>query len=319
MAGYWNTDEPACDIGPTPLGDGIVDAQDLMVLAEYLTEEKVIAAIKELYNQATLACSTGDAELYLSIFTEDAVVLAPESAAVIGKAELRPIMEGLFGLFDLGLPYTVDEVGVPGDWAFVRSSFQYSMTPKEGGETTTNPGKQLDILKRQADGSWKIYLQCWNYGGTPTEAKMAGITCGPGVAKPAREEDAEAIVGEMYDEIELAYATGDVDLYVGIYTADAMQMPPDAPIVIGSEQIRASTQMFFDAFSIDAAVSLQEAVITGEWGFDRCTATHSLTPKEGGPTTSMYSKVLEISKRQADGSWKCYIVCWNRNVPPTEE
>jgi len=30
------TVEPTCDIGPTPFGDGIVDMQDLMILAEYL-------------------------------------------------------------------------------------------------------------------------------------------------------------------------------------------------------------------------------------------------------------------------------------------
>ena len=28
-----------CDIGPTPFGDGIVDVQDLIVLAEHLFEE----------------------------------------------------------------------------------------------------------------------------------------------------------------------------------------------------------------------------------------------------------------------------------------
>jgi len=44
---------------------------------ELLGELKVeadIAAINEVYKQATLACSTGDVELYLSILTEDAVV-----------------------------------------------------------------------------------------------------------------------------------------------------------------------------------------------------------------------------------------------------
>jgi len=39
MVDYWHTDEPACDIGPTPFGDGIVDVQDLIVLAEYLFED----------------------------------------------------------------------------------------------------------------------------------------------------------------------------------------------------------------------------------------------------------------------------------------
>lgn len=35
----WGTDEPLCDIGPMPWGDGIVDVKDLIVLAEHLFEE----------------------------------------------------------------------------------------------------------------------------------------------------------------------------------------------------------------------------------------------------------------------------------------
>ncbi len=39
MVDHWHTDEPLCDIGPTPFGDGIVDVQDLIVLAEHLFED----------------------------------------------------------------------------------------------------------------------------------------------------------------------------------------------------------------------------------------------------------------------------------------
>jgi len=39
MVDYWGQNEPLCDIGPTPFGDGIVDAHDLVVLAEHLFEE----------------------------------------------------------------------------------------------------------------------------------------------------------------------------------------------------------------------------------------------------------------------------------------
>ena len=35
----WNTDNPICDIGPAPWGDGIVDVEDLKVLAEHLFEQ----------------------------------------------------------------------------------------------------------------------------------------------------------------------------------------------------------------------------------------------------------------------------------------
>jgi hypothetical protein len=39
MVDHWGTDEPLCDIGPMPWGDGIIDVQDLIVLAENLFEE----------------------------------------------------------------------------------------------------------------------------------------------------------------------------------------------------------------------------------------------------------------------------------------
>jgi len=35
---HWGTDNSLCDIGPMPLGDGIVDVQDLIVLSEHLFE-----------------------------------------------------------------------------------------------------------------------------------------------------------------------------------------------------------------------------------------------------------------------------------------
>lgn len=39
MVAHWGEDYPLCDIGPTPLGDRIIDVQDLVVLAEHLFEE----------------------------------------------------------------------------------------------------------------------------------------------------------------------------------------------------------------------------------------------------------------------------------------
>ncbi|HUU20850.1 MAG TPA: LamG-like jellyroll fold domain-containing protein [Sedimentisphaerales bacterium] len=44
MVDHWGTDDPLCDIGPTPLGDGIVDVQDLIVLAEHLFEDYRLVA-----------------------------------------------------------------------------------------------------------------------------------------------------------------------------------------------------------------------------------------------------------------------------------
>jgi hypothetical protein len=41
---HWGTDYSLCDIGPTPFGDGVVDVQDLIVLAKHLFEESGLIA-----------------------------------------------------------------------------------------------------------------------------------------------------------------------------------------------------------------------------------------------------------------------------------
>jgi len=279
--------------------------------------EADIAAINDLYVQANLACSTGDAELYLSIFTKDAVVLAPGSPAVNGEKELRPIIEGLFGMFDLELPYTVDEVVVPGDWAFARSSFQYSMTPKDSGETTKLIGKELDILKRQADGSWKIYIQSWSFDVPKPAAKVAGTLWAPG--ERAKETEAYSMYKEMCDLYARAVEAGDIDLYVANYTADGVQMPPGEPTRIGSEPIRIAMEPGLTKFNLKVLIYPQEAVVTGDWAFGRCDYSLAMTPTEGGPTTTFPGKDLDIFKRQADGSWKYYISSWSYAGAPTVE
>ena len=43
MVANWDTDNPLCDIGPMPWGDGVVDVQDLIVLVEHLVEARVNA------------------------------------------------------------------------------------------------------------------------------------------------------------------------------------------------------------------------------------------------------------------------------------
>ena len=40
MIGCWGTDEPLCDIGPMPWGDGVVDVEDLVVLVEHIVENR---------------------------------------------------------------------------------------------------------------------------------------------------------------------------------------------------------------------------------------------------------------------------------------
>ncbi|MHC4174995.1 MAG: LamG domain-containing protein, partial [Planctomycetota bacterium] len=68
MVDNWGTDNSLCDIGPTPFGDGIVDVEDLIVLAEHLfTYPGAIAYWRLDETEGDIA--------YDSVATNDAVVI----------------------------------------------------------------------------------------------------------------------------------------------------------------------------------------------------------------------------------------------------
>ena len=48
MADHWGTDNPLCDVGPMPWGDGTVNAEDLIVLAGHLFERFPPAGSEEV-------------------------------------------------------------------------------------------------------------------------------------------------------------------------------------------------------------------------------------------------------------------------------
>ncbi len=176
MVEHWGTDEPACDIGPTPIGDGIVDAQDMLVLTEYLTKENVdveadIAAIEDVLNQYAVAVNTGDFELWLSLHAEDVVKMGPDAPAIYGREALRANKEAAWANFTLEMALYPEEAQVSGDLGFARGNYTLSITPKAGGETiiTVPDGKYSTICKRQADGSWKIYIDCYNSNVPPAQ------------------------------------------------------------------------------------------------------------------------------------------------------
>lgn len=161
----WGTDESLCDIAPTPLGDGIVDVHDLLVLTE--TKEKVdieadITAINDVLFQYCFAMETGDLELWLSLHADDIVKMAPDAPATFGKEELRASTKPLFDNFTIEMDYNREEIQVDGDLGFARGTFTATMTPKAVGDPLYMDAKTLGIYKRQADGSWKLARNCYN-------------------------------------------------------------------------------------------------------------------------------------------------------------
>jgi Tol biopolymer transport system component len=85
----WGKDEPLCDIGPTPFGDGVVDMQDLAVLTRYAAQEVVdptlVACWKFDEVEGIAVCSS--TETYPASLVGNPI-WRPQGGAVGGAIEL---------------------------------------------------------------------------------------------------------------------------------------------------------------------------------------------------------------------------------------
>ena len=99
----------------------------------------------------------------MSLWVDDGKRMAPNAPASVGLDQIRVAVEPLFELFDFEeFNVNLDEVRILGDRAYSHGAFAFSMTPLAGGDLIEDSGKFLTILDKQADGSWKIAVDCFN-------------------------------------------------------------------------------------------------------------------------------------------------------------
>jgi uncharacterized protein (TIGR02246 family) len=140
-----------------------------------------------------------------------------------------------------------------------------------------------------------------------------------GCGKQNEVGDVEADISAINNNIELYTSSmnaGDLDRWMSLWADDAIQMAPDAPAVIGKEQIPAKYESIFPLFIFKMTIANEDVKIGGDLAVSHGNYTVSMTPKAGGETIMIDGKYLSIEERQADGSWKIIRSCFNDNAPP---
>jgi ketosteroid isomerase-like protein len=151
---------------PVLIGLAVTSHQDGEVRTFTFDNVRVVSpdviAIEEVLNQYAVAVNAGDLELWLSLHADDVVKMPPDEPAIFGIEDLRANNEFAFDNLTLEMVLYPEEAHVDGDLGFARGNYTLLITPKAGGDTAFVDGKYLTILKRQADGSWKISHDCFN-------------------------------------------------------------------------------------------------------------------------------------------------------------
>ena len=134
---------------------------------ETMTTPADPAPINEVRSQYEAAFNAGDTAGIAALFAEDAVSLPDHRSAAEGRAAIQQDLQGVFDQYTTNITITPLDTEISGDLAHEHGTFEITLTPKAGGEAMMDDGKYLVILKREADGSWKLHHTIHNSNNPP--------------------------------------------------------------------------------------------------------------------------------------------------------
>ena len=117
--------------------------------------------IEELHKKDMKASLERDYDTLISLMDEEVILIPPQGDPQRGKKavaeNLKAYLEQTEGWKVTEYAHEFEEVEVMGDWAFEWGTYRGTEVPP-GGWPIQETGKILRILKRQSDGSWKVYI-----------------------------------------------------------------------------------------------------------------------------------------------------------------
>ena len=116
-----------------------------------MTEDE--RAIRQLIETWMAASKAGDVAAVLELMTDDVVFMVPGQEP-FGKAAFAASATAMKNLRIDGWN-EIKELQILGDWAYLRDYLDLTITP-EGGQPVRRSGYTLTILKKGADGKWRL-------------------------------------------------------------------------------------------------------------------------------------------------------------------
>ena len=116
---------------------------------------------------------TRDAEKSAAFWSDDATILPPEAAPIVGKQAIRAYVAGAFASPDFSIDWKTDKVVVAasGDMAYSTGKDVLTFRTLDH-KLVTEHTNGVVVWKKQADGSWKAAIDIWNADGPPTPTPL---------------------------------------------------------------------------------------------------------------------------------------------------
>ncbi|MDB6159405.1 MAG: hypothetical protein JWO04_3111 [Gammaproteobacteria bacterium] len=117
-------------------------------------DENAIRGVLTGYQDALNACTAAAA---VALYAEDGVLMPPYNQSVLGRAQLSNVYGAGFKVFTLHVKFTIREiVQMSREWAFARTNSSGTHKDNATGVMTPEENQELFVLRKGADGVWKI-------------------------------------------------------------------------------------------------------------------------------------------------------------------
>ena len=123
------------------------------------------AAIRQIWSNYAAFVEKGDPAGWLSQYDAEGIQLRPDAPARTKQdldAQVPAAFKARFDANETKMAITPLEIVVTGPWGYSRGTYTQDLTARSTGKTIHVDGKFLTIFKKQIDGSWKIYRDCFN-------------------------------------------------------------------------------------------------------------------------------------------------------------
>jgi len=124
-----------------------------------------IAAIKQIWVGYATSAEKGDAGAWLQLWDMGGIQLRPNAPARTREelvAQVSTQWKAVHEVSDMKMAINPLEITVNGPWAYSRGLYTRDLTNTSTDAVTHVDGKFLTILRRQEDGNWRIYRDCFN-------------------------------------------------------------------------------------------------------------------------------------------------------------
>jgi uncharacterized protein (TIGR02246 family) len=126
-------------------------------------DSKIEQALRDLDAQWSAAAAAKDVDKTVSYYADDANVMPANAPSATAKDAIRKIWQDLLTSPGAAISWKATNVKVAksGDIGFVSGTYEITMNDASG-KPTTDHGKYLEVLEKQADGTWKCTADIWN-------------------------------------------------------------------------------------------------------------------------------------------------------------